>query len=155
MLTTSLAEFAGVWKIAPANYLMLVGLGAILLIHLKLKYGLSIKKFFKLNRRIFMFSAGTVNGSASMSGATISIAQLLLVAFLAMQLSIVVPIVYGSNLVVFMILLTHLDFTQDAIGPMMVADIFMVNSMSFFGMFVRNCEFYDLSHQVNFPAAQA
>ena len=202
VMTTSLAEFAGVWKIALANYLMLFGLGIILLIHLKLKYGLSIKEFFKLNRRIFMFSASTVNGSASMmlnmdvckkdlkinptlcefwvplshalfapgtlntlvicafvgasmSGATISIAQLLLIAFLAMQLSIVVPRVYGSNLAVFTILLTHLGFSQDAIGPMMVADIFTVNSMSFFGMFVRNCEIYDLSHQVNFSAAQA
>lgn len=201
VMTTSLAEFAGVWKIAAANYLMLVGLGLILLIHLKLKYGLSIKEFFRLNRRIFMFSASTVNGSASMmlnmdvckndlkidptlcefwiplshamfapgtlntlvicafvgasmSGATISIAQLLLIAFLAMQLSIVVPRVYGSNLAVFTILLTHLGFTQDAIGPMMVADIFTVNSMSFFGMFVRNCEFYDLSHQVKLSAAQ-
>ena len=66
VMTTSFDEFAGVWKIVAANYLMLVGLGLVLLIHLKLKYGLSIKEFFKLNRRIFMFSASTVNGSASM-----------------------------------------------------------------------------------------
>jgi len=66
VMTTSFDEFVGVWKIVAANYLMLVGLGLVLLIHLKLKYGLSIKEFFKLNRRIFMFSASTVNGSASM-----------------------------------------------------------------------------------------
>ena len=38
---------------------------------------------------------------------------------------------------------------------MMVADVFTVNSMSFFGMFVRNCEIYDLSRQVKFSVAQA
>lgn len=170
VMTTSLAEFAGVWKIVAANYLMLVVLGVILLIHLKLKYGLNIKEFFKLNSQVFMFSISTINGSASMminmdvckkelkidptlcefwvplshalfapgtlntlvicafvgasmSGATISIAQLLLIAFLAMQLSIVVPRVYGSNLAVFTIL--------------------------------WNCEIYDLSHQVKFSAAQS
>lgn len=198
-MTTSFAEFAGVWKIAAANYLLLVVLGLILLIHLKLKYGMGFKEFFMLNKRIFLFSASTVNGSASMmlnmdvckndlkinpnfcefwvplshalfapgtlntlvicafvgasmSNATISPAQMLLIAFLSMQLSIVVPRVYGSNLAVFTMLLTQMGFTQDAIGPMMVADVFTVNSMSFFGMFIRNCEFYDLSRQVNFQA---
>ena len=66
VMTTSFAEFAGVWKIVAANYLMVFALGLILLMHLKFKYGLSIKEFFKRNKQIFMFSISTVNGSASM-----------------------------------------------------------------------------------------
>ena len=77
---------------------------------------------------------------ATMSNATISLSQLLLIAFLAIQLGVVTPKVYGGNIATFTILLTQLGFTQDTIGPMMVADVFTVNSMSFFGMFVRNCE---------------
>ena len=158
VMTTSFAEFAGVWKIVATNYLLLVIFGFISLIYLKFKYGLSIKEFFKLNKRIFMFSISTANGSASMmvnmdvckkdlkidpilcefwvplshalfspgkvntlvicsffgatmSNATISLAQLLLIAFLAIQLSIVTPKVYGGN----------------------IAAFFTVNSMSFFG----------------------
>ena len=109
-----------------------------------------------------LFSPGTVNTlvicsffGATISNASISLSQLILIAFLAIQLSIVTPKVYGGNIATFTILLTQLGFSQDAIGPMMVADIFTVNSMSFFGMFVRNCEIYDLSHQVKFSAAQA
>ena len=45
---------------------MIALLGLILLIHLKLKYGMGFKEIFKLNKRIFLFSISTVNGSASM-----------------------------------------------------------------------------------------
>ena len=64
VMTTSFSEFATVWRIVAANYLMLFGLGLVLLLHLKFKYGMGIKEFFKLNKRIFMFSISTANGSA-------------------------------------------------------------------------------------------
>ena len=107
-----------------------------------------------------LFSPGTVNTlvtcafmGASMSNATISFSQLLFIAFLAIQLAIVTPKVYGGNIATFPILLTHLGFTQDAIGPMMVANVFTINLAALFGMVARNCELYDLSHQVKFSAA--
>lgn len=107
-----------------------------------------------------LFSPGTVNTlvtcafmGASMSNATISFSQLLIIAFLAIQLAIVTPKVYGGNIATFTILLTHLGFTQDAIGPMMVADVFTINLAALFGIVMRNCEIYDLSRQVKFSAA--
>ena len=82
----------------------------------------------------------------------ISISQLFLIAFLAIQLSIVNPKVYGGNIAGFTILLTQLGFSTDAIGQMVLMDVFTINASSLFGMVARNCEFYDLSHQVTFTA---
>lgn len=109
-----------------------------------------------------LFSPGTVNVivacsfmGAVISDATISVSQLLLIAFLAIQLSIVNPKVYGGNIAGFTILLTQLGFSTDAIGQMVLADVFTINMSSLFGMVARNCEFYDLSHQVKFSVTQA
>lgn len=66
IVTTSFAEFAGVWKIAVTTFLTVALLLTLMLIHLRLKYGVGVKEFFKLNKRIFLFSISTVNGSASM-----------------------------------------------------------------------------------------
>ena len=104
-----------------------------------------------------LFSPGVVNiivicafMGAVISNATISISQLLLIAFLAIQLSIVCPKVYGANIVGFTILLTQLNFSTDVIGQMVLADVFTINASALSGMIVRNCEIYDLSHQVTF-----
>ncbi len=109
-----------------------------------------------------LFSPGTVNVittcafmGAVVSDATISISQLLLIAFLAIQLSIVNPKVYGGNIAGFTILLTQLGFSTDAIGQMVLIDVFTINASSLFGMVARNCELYDLSHQVKFSATMA
>lgn len=109
-----------------------------------------------------LFSPGTVNVivacsfmGAVISDATISVSQLLLIAFLAIQLSIVNPKVYGGNIAGFTILLTQLGFSTDAIGQMVLADVFTINMSSLFGMVARNCEFYDLSHQVKFSVTQS
>ena len=106
-----------------------------------------------------LFSPGTVNTlvtcafmGATFSNATIPITQLLLIAFLAIQLSIVSPKVYGGAIATFTIMLTQLGFSTDVIGLLMVADVFTINLSSLFGMVARNCELYDLSHQVNFSA---
>ena len=104
-----------------------------------------------------LFSPGTVNvitacafTGAFVSNATISVSQLLLIAFLAIQLSIVNPKVYGGNIAGFMILLTQLGFPTDVVGQLVIIDVFTINTVSLFGMIVRNCEIYDLSHQVTF-----
>ena len=200
VMTTSFTEFVNVWKLVAASYITYIGIGLIMLAHLKLKYKLDIADFFRKNAPVFiittttasgsismmknfdvckknmkidpnlcdfwiplshtLFSPGTVNTlvtcafmGASMSNATISLSQLLIIAFLAIQLAIVTPKVYGGNIATFTILLTHLGFTQDAIGPMMVADVFTINLAALFGIVMRNCEIYDLSHQVKFSAA--
>ena len=88
------------------------------------------------------------------SEATVSISQLLSIAFLTVQLSIVTPKVYGGNIASFSILLSQLGFSAEAIGPMMIVDMFTVNLSALFGMIVRNCEIFDLSHKVNFTNSQ-
>lgn len=109
-----------------------------------------------------LFSPSTVTNfvncafmGAVVSGETLSVSELLLVAFLAIQLSTVSPKVYGGSLAGYTILLTQLGFSQDVIGQMMVANVFTITMASLFGMLARNCDLYDLSHQVKFSAAHA
>lgn len=109
-----------------------------------------------------LFSPGTVNTlvtcafmGATFSGDTLTISELILIAFLSIQLSIVSPKVYGGAIATFTIMLTQLGYSTDVIGMLMVADVFTINLSSLFGMVARNCELYDLSHQVKFSAAQA
>ncbi len=104
-----------------------------------------------------LFSPGTVNNfvlcafmGAIMSEATISISQLFIIAFLAIQLSIVTPKVYGGSIAGFTVLLTNLGFSTETIGAMMINEVFIINASSLFGMVLRNCELFDLSHQVIF-----
>lgn len=106
-----------------------------------------------------LFSPSTVTNFVScafigavVSGEMLSVSQLLLVAFLSIQLSTVSPKVYGGSLAGYTILLTQLGFSQDVVGQMMLTNIFTINMASLFGMVARNCEIYDLSHQVNFSA---
>ena len=106
-----------------------------------------------------LFSPSTVTNfvncafmGAVVSGETLSVSELLLVAFLAIQLSTVSPKVYGGSLAGYTILLTQLGFSQDVIGQMMVANVFTITMASLFGMLARNCDLYDLSHQVKFSA---
>ena len=107
-----------------------------------------------------LFSPGTVNTfvtcafmGAVASNDVISIMDLFLIAFLAVQLSIVTPKVYGGAIAGFTILLTSLEFSTDVIGSLMIADVFVINLSSLFGMVARNCELFDLSHQVTFAKA--
>ena len=107
-----------------------------------------------------LFSPGTVNTlvtcafmGAAFSHETITISELLIIAFLAIQLSIVSPKVYGGAIATFTMMLTQLDLSTDVIGMLMVADVFTINLSSLFGMVARNCELYDLSHQVKISAA--
>ncbi len=104
-----------------------------------------------------LFSPGTVNNfvicafmGAIISEAKISVSQLFIIAFLAIQLSIVTPKVYGGSIAGFTVLLTNLGFSTEAIGVMMINEVFIINASSLFGMVLRNCELFDLSHQVIF-----
>ena len=106
-----------------------------------------------------LFSPGTVNTlvtcafmGAAFSNATITVSELLIIAFLAIQLSIVSPKVYGGAIATFTMMLTQLGLSTDVIGMLMVADVFTINLSSLFGMVARNCELYDLSHQVKIQA---
>lgn len=88
--------------------------------------------------------------AAYFSGATLSVTQLLLLAFLAIQLSIFSPKVNGGIVAVLTLLLNHFGLPLEAIGAIMLGDVFIINASSVFGMLARDCELFDVSHEINF-----
>lgn len=93
--------------------------------------------------------------AANFSGATLSVAQLFLLAFLAIQLSIFSPKVNGGIVAVLSLLLNYFGFSLEAIGSIMIADAFIVSASSVFGMLARDCEIYDVSHEISFEGKSA
>ncbi len=83
-------------------------------------------------------------------GETISITQLIILIFLAIQFSIVAIKVQGGMVATLGLLFTQLGVNVDAIGPIMASNIFIVNISGVFGMIVRDCELIDISHKMNF-----
>lgn len=86
--------------------------------------------------------------AAEFSGLTLSVSQLFLLAFLAIQLSIFSPKVNGGIVAVLTLLLDHFGFSLEAIGSIMIADAFIISSSSVFGMLARDCEIYDVSREI-------
>lgn len=104
-----------------------------------------------------LFSPGTVISmvvyaffSAVFYNVDLPIAELIIVAFLAVQLSICSPKVNGGNIAILTILLTQLGFPLEVIGTLVIADGFVNNLSGVFGMLVRNCEIFDVSHEIKF-----
>lgn len=104
-----------------------------------------------------LFSPGTVISmvvyaffGAIFSGETISFVELIVISFLAVQLSICSPKVSGANLAILTMLLTQLGFSVEALGAVAIADGFINNVSGVFGMLARDCELYDVSHEVKF-----
>ena len=73
-----------------------------------------------------------------------------MLAVLAIQLSIFSPKVNGGIVAVLTLLLNYFGFSLDAIGSIMIADAFIVCVSSVFGMLTRDCEIYDISHEIKF-----
>ena len=93
--------------------------------------------------------------AAEFSSATLSVSQLLLLAFLAIQLSIFSPKVNGGIVAVLTLLLNYFGFSLEAIGTILVGDAIIVSVSSVFGMLVRDCELFDVSHEINFKGKSA
>ena len=199
VMTTPINEIFSIWKLVAISYITYFFCSAVMLLYLKIKYGISIRDFFRKNAPVFvialtmisgtasmmvnfdvckknlkidpnlcdfwiplshtLFSPGTVNNfvicafmGATVSNDTLPVSELLLTAFLAIQLSIVTPKVYGGSIAGFTMLLTQLGLSTETIGYMMINEVFIINLSSLFGMILRNCELFDLSHQVNFSS---
>ena len=93
--------------------------------------------------------------AAEFSGLTLSFSQLFMLAVLAIQLSIFSPKVNGGIVAVLTLLLNYFGFSLEAIGSIMIADAFIVCVSSVFGMLTRDCEIYDVSHEINFEGKSA
>ena len=81
---------------------------------------------------------------------TISVVQLLIIAFLAIQLSIATPKVAGSAAAAFTILLTQLHLSPELIGYLMISNILSDNVFSTLNVFTHDCELINVSHKMGF-----
>ncbi len=93
--------------------------------------------------------------AAFFSDVTINVMQLPIVAFIAIQLGLCVPKVNGGSIAVLTLLLNQFSLSLDAIGAIVVADIFINNVGAFSGMLIRDCEIFDVSHEVSLDKAKA
>ena len=83
--------------------------------------------------------------AAEFSAVEMSISQLIIVAFLSVQFAISTPSENGGLIATMMIMLTQFGFSEDAIGLMIAATIFIVNISGVIGIIVRDCDLYDMS----------
>ena len=86
--------------------------------------------------------------AAAVFDKTIPIVQLLIIAFLAIQLSIATPKVSGGALASFTILLTQLGFPLDLVGPLMIANVLADNVLSALNVLAQDCELMSVSRKL-------
>lgn len=87
---------------------------------------------------------------AAVSGNAITIGELLLTLFIALQLSISVPPGPGGSLPVYIMMLGQMNLPLDAVGALMIAEVFTVNLSALVVMITKDCELIDISRQVKF-----
>ena len=85
--------------------------------------------------------------AAEFSGEQITIAQLFIIGFLSIQFAIASSSGNGGVVAMLGLLLTQLGFSLDAIGTMMLADIFVVNISGVPTVIIRDCDLLDLSYK--------
>ena len=84
------------------------------------------------------------------AGDTMSVSELLIVAFLAMQMSISTPNAGGGIAASFSILLAQLGLPLEFIGSLMMADVITGNIFTGVNVVVRECELLTLATKMNF-----
>ena len=87
--------------------------------------------------------------AAEFSDIQISIAQLIIIAFLSWQFSISAVGENGGMIAIMTLMLTQLGFPMDSLGIIMTANVFLVNISGVIGIIIRDCDLYDFSHEVN------
>ncbi|MBO4401644.1 MAG: cation:dicarboxylase symporter family transporter [Selenomonadaceae bacterium] len=88
--------------------------------------------------------------AAEFAGAQISLAQILVIAFLAIQFAISSTGGNGGMIATMTLMLTQVGLPLEAIGPMTLTDIFVVNLSGVITVIVRDCDLIDVSHEVSF-----
>ena len=86
--------------------------------------------------------------AAEFSELTISMAQLLIIAFLSLQFAIAPISGNGGMIAIMSLLLTQLGFSLESVGIIAATDIFLVNLSGVITLIVRDCDLYDLSKEV-------
>ena len=86
--------------------------------------------------------------AANFSGVHVTIAQVVIIAFLAIQFAISTSSGNGGMVAMLGLMLMQLDIPLDAIGTIMVADIFVVNLSGVVTLIIRDCDLLDLSKKI-------
>ena len=81
--------------------------------------------------------------AAEFSGVTMTISQLIIVAFLSFQFAI--STANGGIIATMTLLLTQFGFSMDSLGLIMASSIFIVNITGVISIIVRDSDLYDLS----------
>lgn len=111
--------------------------------------------WFPLSHSIF--SPGATIGlvvavfySASFTGGTISIVELLMTIYLALQLSMATPPVPGGIMPIYVMLLQQINLPNDALGSLMLATVFVLNVSAASSTIIRDSELLDFAHKMNY-----
>ena len=86
--------------------------------------------------------------AAEFSGATISFAEIFIIAFLAVQFAVSAVGGNGGMVATLSLLLTQMGFSLDAIGPIAVADVFTLHIAIVSALIIRDCDLFDVSHKL-------
>ncbi len=86
--------------------------------------------------------------AAEFSDTTISFEEIFIIAFLAVLFAIASVGGNGGIIATLSLLLTQLDFSLDAIGPIAVSDIFTAHFSIVAALIIRDCDLFDLSQKV-------
>ena len=87
--------------------------------------------------------------AAEFSGVEISIAKLLIILFLSVQFAISSVRANGGMVATLTLLLSQLEISLDAIGLIMLADVFIINMSGVIGLIIRNCDLLDFSRKTD------
>ncbi|MBQ7631129.1 MAG: cation:dicarboxylase symporter family transporter [Selenomonadaceae bacterium] len=88
--------------------------------------------------------------AAHFSGEQISVSQIFILTFLAVQFAISSAGGNGGMIAIMSILLTQMHFSLDSIGAIALSDVFTVNFSCAIALIIRDCDLFDLSHKVKF-----
>ena len=86
--------------------------------------------------------------AAYISDAEISIAQIFILMFLAVQFAISSAGGNGGMVAIMSLLLTQFGFSLESIGAMTLSDLFTVNISCAVALIIRDCDLFDLSHKI-------
>ena len=88
--------------------------------------------------------------ATALSDGTISLMQLLVVTFLALQLGIASPRVAGGITASFSILLTQMGLPLEFLGALMIANVITDNVLTGMNVVIHDCELFSVAHKLNF-----
>ena len=86
----------------------------------------------------------------AVSGETLSVTELLVLAFLAIQLSFASPNAAGGIVATFTLLLTGMKLPLEYVGTLMIADVLTGNLFTGLNVLVRQCELMTIAHKMKF-----